>query len=124
MRSASEISWTAPAGEQTALEGDPNAKLFLTKHHLGDVASNASTDCDLEMEELVKDDATEKPVAWLSGRPDLMSLINDTFEHDEGDRVAVICCGSMGLRKDLKAYVGAWVTKGRDIWWHDEYFAW
>lgn len=124
MRSASESGWVVSGGEKNALEGDPNAKGFLSRNDVEDEASNGSTDSDVEMVDLVKKEKPEKAISLLRGRPDLMKFVNNTFEHDEGEKVAVICCASPELRRDLKGHVGRWVTKGRDIWWHDEYFGW
>jgi len=59
-------------------------------------------------------------------RPDLRKIVDDTFRHGsaDGERVAVLVCGPAGMARELRAHVGAWVARGRDVWFHDEGFGW
>ena len=60
-------------------------------------------------------------------RPDLRTLVDDTFSSSEqslGKRVAVLVCGPAGLGRDLKREVERWVASDREVWWHEERFGW
>lgn len=59
-----------------------------------------------------------------TGRPDLRAIVDRTFRHGDHERVAVLVCGPAGMAKELRAHVDTWVTRGRDVWWHDEAFGW
>lgn len=58
------------------------------------------------------------------GRPDLKTIVDETFEGDTKDRVAVLVCGPSGMGKSLRMEVWEWVRKGRDVFWHNEEFGW
>lgn len=60
-------------------------------------------------------------------RPDLRTLVDDTFspsEQSTGKRVAVLVCGPASLGGHLRKEVGRWVRLGREVWWHEERFGW
>ena len=58
------------------------------------------------------------------GRPDFRAVVDDVFEHGDGDRVAVLVCGPIGMGASVRKEVGRWVWKGRDVFWHGEEFGW
>ena len=58
------------------------------------------------------------------GRPDLRAVVDDIFEHDPTDRVAVLVCGPANMGTALRKEVGRWVAGGRDVFWHNEQFEW
>ncbi|KAB5518715.1 ferric reductase like transmembrane component-domain-containing protein [Coniochaeta sp. 2T2.1] len=57
-------------------------------------------------------------------RPDLRKIVDDTFKHGAGERVAVVVCGPEEMGRELREYVGFWVMKGREVFWHNEGFGW
>lgn len=58
------------------------------------------------------------------GRPDLKTIVDEIFEVDPNDRVAVLVCGPKGMGKSVRREVGRWVKTGRDVFWHGEEFGW
>ena len=59
-----------------------------------------------------------------AGRPDLRAVVDDVFDVDADDRVAVLVCGPKGMGVALRKEVGRWVGSGRDVFWHSEEFGW
>lgn len=57
-------------------------------------------------------------------RPDLKRIVDDVFRAGQEERVAVLFCGPKQMGHDLRNYVGAWVKKGRVVFWHSESFEW
>ncbi|KAL0256933.1 hypothetical protein SLS55_007742 [Diplodia seriata] len=55
------------------------------------------------------------------GRPDLAAVVDEAFEASTGT-VAVLVCGPDEMVKELRRHVGAWVKRGRDVFWHAEAF--
>ncbi|MCJ1465419.1 Ferric reductase like transmembrane component [Pseudocyphellaria aurata] len=65
------------------------------------------------------------------GRPDLKTIVDDTFSARDDDsdvqkrvKVAVLVCGPVGMGDALRTHVGRWVGRGRDVFWHNEGFGW
>ena len=58
------------------------------------------------------------------GRLDLHEIVDQVFQHDSKDRVAVLVCGPSGMGSAVRKEVGRWVGKGRDVFWHSEEFGW
>ena len=58
------------------------------------------------------------------GRPNLRQIVDDVFGHHESEKVAVLVCGPVGMGRALRRDVGQWVTKGREVFWHNEDFGW
>lgn len=59
-----------------------------------------------------------------SGRPDLRSIVDETFSYNGRERVAILVCGPVGMGAAVRKAVGRWVWKGRDAFWHSEDFGW
>lgn len=57
-------------------------------------------------------------------RPNLKEIVRDVFLNGSPERVAVLICGPSGLGQDLRAEVGNYVWKGREVFWHEEKFGW
>lgn len=57
-------------------------------------------------------------------RPNLKKVVDDVFQHGQDERVAVFFCGPTLMGRDLRNQVGAWVRKGRVVFWHSESFGW
>lgn len=70
------------------------------------------------------------PTNIRRGRPDLRTIVHDTFSTDDDDhdeqsvKVAVLVCGPVGMGGALRREVGRWVERGRDVFWHNEEFGW
>lgn len=60
------------------------------------------------------------------GRPDLRSIVDDTFstDDDQSAKVAVLVCGPVGMGGVLRKEVGRWVGRGHEVFWHNEEFGW
>ncbi|KAL9100502.1 MAG: hypothetical protein Q9163_004125 [Psora crenata] len=58
------------------------------------------------------------------GRPDLRRIVDEVFEYDPTDRVAILVCGPKGMGAVVRKQVGKWVASGRDVLWHSEDFVW
>ncbi len=58
------------------------------------------------------------------GRPDLKTIVDEIFQVNANERVAVLVCGPTGMGKSLRREVGRWVARGRDVFWHTEEFGW
>ena len=59
-----------------------------------------------------------------SGRPNLGSLVDQTFKQKGGDKIAILVCGPTGMGAALRKEVGRWIATGRDVFWHNEEFGW
>lgn len=58
-------------------------------------------------------------------RPDLRKIVDDAFRTATIDEtVAVLVCGPEEMGREVRRCVTQWVEKGRDVWWHNESFAW
>ncbi|KAL9637278.1 MAG: hypothetical protein Q9164_002291 [Protoblastenia rupestris] len=71
---------------------------------------------------LSEDEGVQRGVKY--GRPDLHAIVDETFEHDPSDRVAVLVCGTKGMGGALRREVGKRVARGREVFWHSEEFGW
>ena len=56
------------------------------------------------------------------GRPNLGSIVDQTFTQNGVSRVAILVCGPPGMGDALRKEVGRWIGNGRDIFWHNEEF--
>ncbi|EAW12185.1 putative metalloreductase Fre8 [Aspergillus clavatus NRRL 1] len=123
MKAIDEAAWVMDLGDGQSLAHDENIKLHLTRSYQMQ-ATEPSTDDSIEMQEL---QPLRRP-GWKSmqpGRPDFGKIVDDLFRGREPDeRVAILFCGPAGMGRELRAHVGAWVSKGRIVWWHAETFGW
>lgn len=56
-------------------------------------------------------------------RPDLGKIVDGVFRGlGEGEKVGVAVCGPEGMARDLRAEVGRWVYRGREVGWWKEGF--
>ncbi|KAH6653796.1 ferric reductase like transmembrane component [Truncatella angustata] len=122
VREAGEATWATTGNEKSILDDD-RVQLYLT----GNVFNSASriADDEVEMDNLHRDTMRNKHMPNQSTkRPDLKKIVDDVFRQGQEDRVAVLVCGSEAMARELRGYVGAWVRKGREVWWHNENFSW
>ncbi|KAI1763538.1 metalloreductase Fre8 [Hypoxylon sp. FL1150] len=121
VRGAGDATWPV-SGTAGSILDDGNIHLFLTGDDF--TGPNAVSSSNNE------DDAVELSSNMHTGaehnrrRPDLRKIVDDLFRQGVEDRVAVLVCGPEEMARELRSYVGYWVEKGRNVWWHNESFAW
>ncbi|KAI5863704.1 metalloreductase Fre8 [Durotheca rogersii] len=125
VRKAGDATWPV-SGTAGSILDDENLNIFLT----GDVFATADEttvpddedDEGIELTRSVHDNLDQD--TFNRKRPDLEKVVDDFFRQGLEDRVAVLVCGPEAMARELRGFVGAWVEKGRDVWWHNESFAW
>ncbi|CAJ2508889.1 Uu.00g139150.m01.CDS01 [Anthostomella pinea] len=128
VRGAGDATWPMPGKGETSILEDNNVQLFLTGNLLEDGSSNAGpSDASegVEMDTISKARTDGKSASTHNrNRPNLQKIVDDVFKQGVEDRVAVLVCGPEEMARELRSYVGVWVKKGRQVWWHNESFAW
>lgn len=122
VRAAGEATWAT--GTEKSILDDERVQLFLT----GDVFGSSSTARPSSATEGVElrnlsGQNRRKPVP-NARRPDLQKVVNDVFRQGQGERVAILVCGSEGMAREMRKHAGNWVRQGREVWWHNENFDW
>ncbi|KAI6777932.1 uncharacterized protein J7T54_003177 [Emericellopsis cladophorae] len=107
IRSAADATW-APE-----VLTDDNVQLFLT----GDMGLAPGSERSVAAESIEMSGRNRK-------RPDVGRIVDETFSKGREESVAVLVCGPKSMSKEARQSVGAWVMKGRKVWWHDEAFGW
>ena len=78
-----------------------------------------------EMADAIKPvDEDEMKKIIRRGRPDLKVLVDEIFGDNRVERVAVLVCGPVEMGRALRREVGKWVSRGKEVFWHDEQFWW
>ncbi|KAH7018337.1 ferric reductase like transmembrane component-domain-containing protein [Microdochium trichocladiopsis] len=135
LRSAAQATWATTTIE--GLVNDENCDLFLTGNILASSPmphsqnGHAGEGSDIAMTRLSARTPTTTHISnghqhINEKRPDLANIVDDVFKKvtPSQGRVAVLVCGPAAMARELRASVGVWVAKGRDVWWHDEGFSW
>jgi NAD(P)H-flavin reductase len=113
IRSAEEASWAInDLKKATVLKNDENVKIYITGSKTDDQLDNIEW-----AEQQIKANESRE-------RPDLREIVDEIFRAGKGEKVAVLVCGPEGMARELRAHVGRWVHRGREVWWHDERFGW
>lgn len=127
VREAGEATWPASVSEKGALN-DERIQLYLTGSSYdanGGEASSSGLSRDVEMDQMHKDRKRNKYTPKHSlKRPDLRKIVDDVFRRGQEERIAILVCGPEAMARELRGYVGDWVKKGREVWWHNENFSW
>ncbi|KAI1075998.1 ferric reductase like transmembrane component [Whalleya microplaca] len=127
VRGAGDATWPVSETAKSILDDD-NVHLFLTGdifEATGEAAGSSDGSEAIELSQVHQHQRSKKHVSTQSRRrPDLQKIVDDLFRQGMEDRVAVLVCGPEEMARELRAAVGVWVHKGRDIWWHNESFAW
>lgn len=124
LRSAAEASWAIDY-EKQAFSQSSNVHIYLTRHRLRGNALDDTVHAEgLELNELQESSDMVGGVKPLAGRPDLKDIVDETFRYNADERVAVIFCGPREMGRELRTHAGKWVTKGREVIWHQETFGW
>ncbi|KAI1771500.1 metalloreductase Fre8 [Hypoxylon cercidicola] len=121
VRGAGDATWPV-SGTAGGILDDENIHLFLTGDIFADPDVVASSNNEDDAVELSSNIHTGP--GHSHGRPDLRKIIDDIFRQGVEDRVAVLVCGPEDMARELRSYVRFWVMKGRNVWWHNESFAW
>ncbi|TLS24427.1 hypothetical protein PpBr36_08216 [Pyricularia pennisetigena] len=143
VRSPDEASWAVQEGSGGNILTDDRVHLFMTGDVVADDpgstpaggsslapsgSSNSTSDraasgTAVEMNPLYRDGRGGRFSAMSNRRrPDLRKIVDDIFKHGSEERVAVLVCGPEEMARELRGYVGAWVQRGRSVWWHNEGF--
>ncbi|KAK2020702.1 hypothetical protein LX32DRAFT_715620 [Colletotrichum zoysiae] len=135
-RYADDVHWAATASEteKNILE-DERIHIFITR---AEEAKNQDekgedegvTDKHVDLEMGLVDSSCRYPAEMkLRGirhnlqRPDLRDIVDEAFQQNLEDRVAVLVCGPLPMKRELREHVHRWVKRGRYVWWHDEAFS-
>ncbi|KAI6370465.1 hypothetical protein MCOR25_004203 [Pyricularia grisea] len=144
VRSPDEASWAVKEGASAHSDNiltDDRVHLFMTGDVVADdpgptpaggstLAPSGSSSDDgaasgpgVELNALYRDRTRGRFSAMNNRRrPDLRKIVDDIFKHGSQERVAVLVCGPEEMARELRRYVGAWVQRGRSVWWHNEGF--
>ncbi|KAI1264483.1 ferric reductase like transmembrane component [Xylariaceae sp. FL1019] len=122
VREAGEATWPT-SGSGKGIVDDDNIQLFLTGdilagENVGD-SSRVSVD-EVELRTLSGQQQSRRSTT----RPDLQNIVDSVFKQGLEERIAVLVCGPHTMARELRTHVGAWVDKGRYVWWHNESFEW
>jgi NAD(P)H-flavin reductase len=122
MRSLAEASWVTNTQYAKILDGDDQVKIYVTGVEHRGAAANHEVG-DVELDDLLRTEQRAKVNGGYK-RPNLRTIVDNTFRHGLQERVAVLVCGPSEMAQELRENVGRWVVQGRHVWWHDESFGW
>jgi NAD(P)H-flavin reductase len=116
--------WTTRSIAETpwALAEDANVKIYTTgkgPRRGGGSSQTGDNEVGVELEGVGKPSDIQ-----FKGRPDFRSIVDETFRHNDAQKVAILVCGPDGMGNEVRKHVGRWVGKGREVFWHDETFGW
>ncbi|KAI7170280.1 hypothetical protein KC343_g13513, partial [Hortaea werneckii] len=141
VRGEGEVAWAVPEEETKKREAwGERCRVFVTGRRRRDADGMGSSgegregdDEGVELREretllAAADGAGGEVVAGLGvdaqvGRPDLREIVDRTFAHGRGEKVAIVVCGPVGLNESLRRAVGRHVRQGRKVWYWAEKFA-
>ncbi len=122
VRSASDATWPVTGTAQSILDDD-RVQIFLTGDIFeGVTGAFGAEGNDIEMTQISRGNPGFSDRNHR--RPDLQKIVDDVFRQGGEERVAVLVCGPEGMATELRKHVGAWVRRGRRVFWHSEGFAW
>ncbi|TVY57591.1 Ferric/cupric reductase transmembrane component 2 [Lachnellula cervina] len=123
MRSAAESSWAIEPEASEKIDDDANVKIFLTRTREDRIQEPIPADGSIELNDLTRE---EEPVKATGGRdrPDIGKIVDSVFKAGHEESVAVLVCGPVEMAREVRKELGKWVSKGRNIWFHDESFGW
>jgi NAD(P)H-flavin reductase len=136
LRGAGDATWAVTGKEAQALLRDNNLRLFIT----GDIAGpevpdpsrrtangvaegSGASDGEVELSAMYRDRRRGRYTSQHNRkRPDLKKIVDDLFKHGPEERVAVLVCGPKEMAREVREHLGAWVHRGRSVWYHKEGF--
>ncbi|KAJ0117266.1 metalloreductase fre8 [Diaporthe amygdali] len=119
VRGVGDASWVASGKDGKSFTEDEGVQIFVTANedkHGGQEAEGG----DVELTTMHHGGEMRHQLM----RPNLKRAVDDVFQHGQDERVAVLFCGPTVMGRDLRNHVGAWVRKGRVVFWHSESFGW
>ncbi|KUI71941.1 Ferric/cupric reductase transmembrane component 2 [Cytospora mali] len=119
VRSTGDVGWVLAGKDGKAFAGNENVQVFVT----GSADTEGGQGADGEGVELTVMNGDHEFKHQLM-RPNLRKIVDDVFHHGSDERVAVLFCGPTKMGRDLRNHVGAWVKKGKVVFWHSETFGW
>lgn len=126
VRTASDATWAISNSTDGVGLFDDRVNLFFTGNAADSFSSpptSTHSDGDVELTALYRDRRRGRFTAQTNRRrPDLKKIVDEVFKHGLEERVAVLVCGPHGMARELREHVGAWVDRGRTVWWHEEGF--
>lgn len=149
-RSKADVTWALPTEVKEREGFVERLEVYLTSSMASDVATPSGSftigvddeddkagygepEDGIELEEqktLLSGEADGTVAATASdelpiraGRPNVTRLIDQTFSHGGAERVAVVVCGPRSLGGAVRKEVGRFVSKGREVWFWEESFA-
>ena len=131
IRTEAEVSWVAGSEAAISLREDDNVKLYFTGSgslERGFEAEDGGVELDeLQGKERGGGEGEGEGLIKTNGgrhRPDLSKIVDEVFAMGNGESVAVLFCGPVGMGRELRGCVGKWVRRGREVWFHNESFGW
>lgn len=132
VRKLVETSWAFPverADEKSNLEG---VDIYVTGAPVGESSANGNTANGIresiemaERDKLMEEDddkaLVKRGISVRYSRPVLREVVDEAFA-GHAERVAVLVCGPAGMGHALRKEVGRWVRRGKDVYWHAEFF--
>ncbi|RMZ00081.1 hypothetical protein D0860_08118 [Hortaea werneckii] len=130
VRDKGEVAWAIPQEAREREAFGERLGVFVT----GRGAGREDDDEGVELQEretlLAAGGGEDDKVAGLGfgfdaqvGRPDFREIVDRTFAHGSGEKVAIVVCGPAGLNDGLRREVGRHVRQGREVWYWAEKFA-
>lgn len=119
VRAVGDASWVTSGKDDKGFTEDEGVQIFVTAgddNQGGEVVEGE----DVELASLHQGGEVRHQLM----RPNLEKVVDDVFQHGQDERVAVLFCGPTLMGRDLRNHVGAWVRKGRVVFWHSESFGW
>ncbi|CCF34586.1 hypothetical protein CH063_06552 [Colletotrichum higginsianum] len=121
LRCASDAAWATTASEmQESVLKDERIHIFITreqqaKEEEGEALEDTSRRCRTRQ--------TLSGVRYTLQRPNLKSIVDGAFQDHPEDRVAILVCGPLALKRELREQIDPWVKRGRHVWWQYETFS-
>lgn len=119
VRGVGDASWVTSGKDDKGFTEDEGVQIFVTA---GDDKQGGQEAGDEDVELSTLHDGGQMRHQLM--RPNLKKVVDDVFQHGQDERVAVFFCGPAVMGRDLRSHVGAWVRKGRVVFWHSESFGW
>lgn len=119
VREVGDASWVTFGKDNKGFTEDEGVQVFVTACEDKQVGQDPGSE-DLELSSLHSGGGVRHQLM----RPNLKKVVDDVFQHGQDERVAVFFCGPTAMGSELRNHVGAWVRKGRVVFWHSESFGW
>lgn len=120
VRTSHDVAWVKTEKDENNLSEDENVQIYVTGAKDFTTIGQQVQGNGIELAAIhPSQDLKEQRM-----RPNLRKIVDNVFRHGQEERVAVLYCGPAKMGRDLRSHVGAWVHKGRVVYWHSEAFEW